>query len=196
MKITISAMSYLIWIIQASKAQNILHEDFECPIVGMDFNGTDLKSFEMVGSWQICASFCGFEPKCKAWSWGPNAPNKTATCWLKDSLSNLTSVPSKISGKRGCTGKTDNGCPIIGVNFPNNNIKKVWNTARSWESCSHLCHEVDGCRGWVWQFGLDEYSEITLCLLKSNMGEPGNFSGIGGVSGGRDCRGNPNVRIH
>ena len=54
---------------------------------------------------------------------------------------------------------------------------------------------MDGCRGWVWEFGLDEYSEITLCLLKSKMGEPGNFSGIGGVSGGRDCRGNPNVRI-
>ena len=87
----------------------------QCEENGVDYQGSDIKSYPNTGTWQICSSHCRALPTCNAWTWLTEAHPTVGyrkLCLLKSSDSGRRSKSGTISGSRKCgeTGKLNLTC--------------------------------------------------------------------------------------
>lgn len=76
-------------------------------------------------------------------------------------------------------GNTKGTCAQSGINYPQNDIKKV--KATSWQDCSQECRALPECYGWTW-------NKLNNCYLKNSSWATTRREESGVVSGSRNCR--------
>lgn len=86
----------------------------ESPQTGFNRPGGDYKNYLTDGDWQDCASKCGSEPQCWAWTFvKPDVQGKPGKCWLKLVVSDPVPDEGCISGAKSTAGFSEPGCDAL-----------------------------------------------------------------------------------